>query len=290
METQCSCRLLVRKCGVASHVVYQNIHMKKTGIKRGVYLVFSLFHFFFFYIYIIMVAKLIKPCASLGCCGSLEKNRIAFKSSNTAELILSNKQSSIPASVLHELCDTVYQMPNSLVRLASDIWSHLKNEPKKPSWCIQTTVVMGFLQAFRDQSQTNSLEFWRLMLIVPSLIKPLTSKTESELIVIKKRDLCGILNKMDSEETGTRTLDAEWMSAISTWERIYGSSPIKNTPLLLEPPSSCEKIVLYIHGGAYCTMSAQTHRTLTHKISKSTKRRVLGIVYCLHTQLFIFLI
>lgn len=222
-----------------------------------------------------MVARLIKPCGSQDCCGILKN----ISSNTTSNFIITNKQS--PVVVFQELCDTVYQMPNSFIRLASDIWSHVKNEPKKPSWSIKTTVVMGFLQAFRDQSQTNSLEFWRLMLIVPSLIKPITSKTESELIVIKKRKLCGILSKMDSEETGNRTLDAEWMSAITTWERIYGSSTTpnvknENTQLLLEAPSSSEKIILYIHGGAYCAMSAQTHRTLTHKISKSTKRRVLG--------------
>lgn len=114
------------------------------------------------------------------------------------------------------------------------------------------------------------------MLIAPSFIKPITSRTEDEFIVIKKRNLCGILGKMDTEETGSRTLDAEWMSAISAWERIYGSS-IKSK-LLLEPPVSSKKIILYVHGGAYCTMSAQTHRSLTHKISKSTKRRVLGII------------
>ncbi|KAI7893168.1 alpha/beta hydrolase fold-domain-containing protein [Mucor mucedo] len=221
-----------------------------------------------------MVTKLIQPCASQGCC--VVENGLDFLTADSAnKLILSKKAN--PTAVIHELCDTVYQMPNSLVRLATDVWSHVKNEPKKPSWCIQTTVVMGFLQAFRDQSQTNSLEFWRLMLIAPSLIKPIMSRTEAEIIPIKTRNLCGILSKMDSEETGSRTLDAEWMSAISTWERICGSS--LKTRLALDPPVSDEKIVMYIHGGAYCTMSAQTHRTLTHKISKATKRRVLAVNY-----------
>ena len=65
-------------------------------------------------------------------------------------------------------------------------------------------------------------------------------------------------------------------------ERIYGgpspatSSLVKNAPLMLEAPPCCEQIVLYLHGGAYCAMSAQTHRILTHKISKVTNRRVLG--------------
>ncbi|KAG1076963.1 hypothetical protein G6F42_025167 [Rhizopus arrhizus] len=195
-----------------------------------------------------------------------------------SEIILSNRHSSnaslistITATVVQELYSTVYQIPSSLFRLATDIWSHVRREPKKPTWNIQTTIVMGFLQAFRDQSLTNSLEFWRLMLIAPTLIKPLTSKTESEYIIVKRRNLCGILKKLDQQEKGSR-LEAEWMSAISTWEKIYGGpTPAmpasNNATLLLEAPPCCEKIVFYLHGGAYCAMSAQTHRILTHKIS-----------------------
>lgn len=246
----------------------------------------------------VAAAQVIKPCSSQGCCTSSisieEQDEISdvmsFISTTTTEIILSNSRdksliSTLTASVVHELCNTVYQLPNSLIRLASDIWSHVIKEPKKPSWNIQTTVLMGFLQAFRDQSLTNSLEFWRLMLIAPTWLTPISCKTETEFILIKKRNLCGILNKLDEKEKGTRQLDAEWMSAVSTWERIYGGGPSSTTnrvvndrvaPLMLEAPPSCEKIVFYLHGGAYCAMSAQTHRILTHKISKATKRRVLG--------------
>ncbi|KAI8085254.1 alpha/beta hydrolase fold-domain-containing protein [Thamnidium elegans] len=121
------------------------------------------------------------------------------------------------------------------------------------------------------------------MLVAPTFLTPITSKIESEEILIKKRNLCGILSKLDRDETGNRTIDAEWMSAISTWERIYGGPSsvnlMKKAPLMLEAPPSCEKIVLYFHGGAYCAMSAQTHRILTHKISKATKRRILAVNY-----------
>lgn len=237
---------------------------------------------------------LIQHCSSQDCCVVLDRQHhsmsdIASMVSFThSEIILSNRHSSnaslistITATVVQELYSTVYQIPSSLFRLATDIWSHVRREPKKPTWNIQTTIVMGFLQAFRDQSLTNSLEFWRLMLIASTLIKPLTSKTESEYILIKRRNLCGILKKLDQQEKGSR-LEAEWMSAISTWEKIYGGpTPAmptsNNATLLLEAPPCCEKIVFYLHGGAYCAMSAQTHRILTHKISKSTKRRVLGI-------------
>lgn len=242
--------------------------------------------------------ELIQHCSSQDCCVILDKHHsnsmsdIASMVSLThSEIILSSRHASssnaslistITATVVQELYSTVYQIPSSLFRLATDIWSHVRKEPKKPTWNIQTTIVMGFLQAFRDQSLTNSLEFWRLMLIAPTLLKPLTSKTEPEYILVKRRNLCGILKKLDQQERGSR-LEAEWMSAISTWEKIYGGPTAPDlghatAPLLLEAPPCCEKIVFYLHGGAYCAMSAQTHRILTHKISKSTKRRVLGIM------------
>jgi hypothetical protein len=207
----------------------------------------------------------------------------AANSYTSTELIFSNSKtlllSSITSTVVQELYSTVYQLPTSLIRLVSDVWSHVKHEPKKPTWNIQTTVVMGFLQAFRDQSLANSLEFWRLMLIAPTFLKPIKCKTEPEYILVKKRHLCGILKTLDAEEKGNK-LEAEWMSALSTWEKIYGGPSLlgqqKNTTFMLEAPPSCEKIIFYLHGGAYCAMSAQTHRTLTYKISKTTKRRVLG--------------
>lgn len=245
--------------------------------------------------------EMIQNCSSKDCCVVLDKSHsmsdiASIVSFTHSEIILSNRNntnssliSTITTTVAQELYSTVYQIPNSLFRLATDIWSHVRNEPKKPTWNIQTTIVMGFLQAFRDQSLTNSLEFWRLMLIAPTLLKPLTSKTEAEYILVKRRNLCGILKKLDSQEKGSR-LEAEWMSAISTWEKIYGGPttirPSNNT-LLLEAPPCCEKIIFYLHGGAYCAMSAQTHRTLTHKISKSTRRRVLGNLFVyLMNQLF----
>lgn len=123
-------------------------------------------------------------------------------------------------------------------------------------------------------------------MVVPVLLRPITAKTEAEYIIIKRRKLCGILSDLDAQEKGRRrVLDAEWITAVSTWERIYGgpsapnTSSSKNGPLMLEAPPSCEKIVLYLHGGAYCAMSASTHRVLTHKISRATKRRVLAVNY-----------
>lgn len=226
--------------------------------------------FFFPFSNKMMFTEFIRPCSNENCCN----DTLEIQPISNQEIV---SLTSITKRVAQELYSTVYQMPTSLFRLASDIWIHMKHEPKKPSWSIQTTIVMGFLQAFRDQSISNSLEFWRLMLIAPTLIKPINAKIDQEFVQVKKRDLCGILKPLDSEEQGNQ-LEGEWVSYVSTWERIYGPLDLvasKNQLLLGASPSS-EKIVLYLHGGAFCSMSAQTHRSLIHKISKVTKRRVFG--------------
>lgn len=235
-----------------------------------------------------MVTELIRPCANENCCSTTLSNTTDMMLQLSTQTSTKGILSILSKTVAQELYSTVYQLPTSLFRLATDVWSHLKKEPKKPSWNMQVTIVMGFLQAFRDQSLTHSLEFWRLMLIAPTFATPLRAKIEQEIIQIPHDQqnefyaLCGILKKQHVSNKNHQ-LEAEWMTAVSAWERIYGGpSPINrntNNVLMLEAPPSCEKIVLYFHGGAYVSMSAQTHRMLTYKISKVTKRRVLGKTY-----------
>ncbi|KAI9318804.1 alpha/beta hydrolase fold-domain-containing protein [Dichotomocladium elegans] len=98
-------------------------------------------------------------------------------------------------------------------------------------------------------------------MVAPKLLTPLTSKIQDGSFPVIRRNLRGILHELDKMEDGSRMLEVEWMSAGTVWDRCQGIR-------------SPEKVVLYYHGGAYCTMSAQTHRTLTHKISKMTGRRV----------------
>ncbi|ORX57513.1 hypothetical protein DM01DRAFT_260803 [Hesseltinella vesiculosa] len=134
------------------------------------------------------------------------------------------------------------------------------------------------MQAFRDQTLPySSLDFWRLILIGTSLLTPLTSRIEEASFLIKPRplDCVGLLRPCDQAETGQRLLGAEWMSAVSMWQTVWPSP----SPPSLSQPMSKERIVLYLHGGAYCAMSAQTHRILTHKISKATGRRLFAINY-----------
>lgn len=249
--------------------------------------------------------------AAAACCSSGNNHNVPSSTSNV--LILSAILSKLPLQqlltynnnpVINELYQTVWHAPKVVSRLASEIVSHLVlGQPKRPHWNIQQTVVMSFLQVLRDHSLANSLEFWRLLLIAPTWLTPLTSKTQDGSFRVRRRFLRGILSDLDAQEQGRRIMSVEWMSAGSIWDRCQSvinpscdgrkednddisaednsttSMNNSNSGALVLRTRSPEKIVLYLHGGAYCAMSAQTHRTLTHKISKATGRRVFGIYH-----------
>ncbi|KAI8099121.1 alpha/beta hydrolase fold-domain-containing protein [Halteromyces radiatus] len=137
------------------------------------------------------------------------------------------------------------------------------------------------MQAFRDQTYTNSLEFWRFVLLAPTLLKPLTSHVQDASFIVRSRplDCVGLLRACDQQETNTRVLEAEWMSAFTVWDTCWHTIWPSSNRMIRSNKENVERIVLYFHGGAYCTMSAQTHRTLTHKISKATGRRCFVVNY-----------
>ncbi|CAO3640770.1 unnamed protein product [Cunninghamella blakesleeana] len=199
-------------------------------------------------------------CKAENCCQKKKKHitLLPMVSSNPSDGISSlavNENRLIIASkpsLTEELSNVVITSPILFRQFLNDVWRHITYEPKKPSWNFQTTVVLGFLQAFRDQTYTNSLEFWRLMSSTPALLTPITSHIEDGSFVVSPRPLecIGILRQCDIQEKGDRILQAEWMTGKSLLEHC-----------------------------AYCAMSAQTHRTLTHKISISTGRRIFAINY-----------
>ncbi|CAO3595985.1 unnamed protein product [Absidia cylindrospora] len=213
------------------------------------------------------------------------QNKTMTVASTSTALILPPTNKTLPQEVGH----AVLKMPTTLQQLGTDVWTHLvAGQPKKPSWNIQTTVILGFMQAFRDHTYTNSLDFWRFILIAPTFLTPLTSQVQDGSFVIKPRplDCVGLLRTCDlSEKNQQRVLEVEWMSALSVWDTCWqsiwpsASNNSNNNNNNSGVKKSTEKIILYLHGGAYCAMSAQTHRTLTHKISKSTGRRVFAINY-----------
>ncbi|KAI8074735.1 alpha/beta hydrolase fold-domain-containing protein [Gongronella butleri] len=203
----------------------------------------------------------------------------ASEASSNALIVLSNPR--LPQEVGH----AVLRLPTALQVLGADVMAHMRGQPRRPSWNLQTTVILGFMQAFRDQTlHYSSLDFWRFILLGTTLLTPLTCRIQDTSFVVKSRplDCVGLLRACDQAETGNRVLTAEWMAAVSVWDQcvqtVWPSAP-PNALLNTKRKRSTERIILYVHGGAYCSMSAQTHRILTHKISKATGRRMFVINY-----------
>ncbi|GAA5825728.1 hypothetical protein JCM5353_005251 [Sporobolomyces roseus] len=86
---------------------------------------------------------------------------------------------------------------------------------------------------------------------------------------VKKRRLKGVLKEVDAEETGDREVQGEWQAHDS---------------IDLKTPSSSGKVLLYLHGGAYCRLSRKTHRNLTFALSKGLQRSVLSVDYRLSPE------
>lgn len=212
--------------------------------------------------------ELIKLCNVDGCCVEKTAKKLEYVLSNPPAAPPVNVFSLVNVNMINELCGTASCLPHVFFRLVHDVYSHVKTSPRKPSWDIRTTIIMSVSQQIRDRTVMNSLSFYRIVSNTIKYLNIMSADIQLVSIPIKQRELCGVLKKMDQEETGNRLLEAEWVSAV------------ENTPYSSNQYDKAnEKIVLYLHGGGYCLMSAQTHRGLTTKISKVTGRRVIGNIH-----------
>ncbi|TKY86956.1 hypothetical protein EX895_003633 [Sporisorium graminicola] len=159
------------------------------------------------------------------------------------------------------------------VTIGTAVASHAIYGPAKKSWGIETSILTRVLRDVADYSEFASIEglqsFFDLGAFLPTpkdgLITPVTFR-------VKKRGLRGFLAEADAAEDGKREISAEWVVGKQTWRRLqaeWRSGKQKGK----------ERVILYIHGGAYFVMSAATHRPLTISLSKYTECRVFGINY-----------
>ncbi|PWY98691.1 Pkinase-domain-containing protein [Testicularia cyperi] len=159
------------------------------------------------------------------------------------------------------------------VSIGSAVASHAIYGPPKKSWGIEMSVFTRVLRDVAEYSEFASIEglqqFFDLGAFLPTpkdgLITPVTFR-------VKKRNLRGFLAEADAAEDGKREISAEWVVGKQTWRRLqaeWRSGKQKGK----------ERVILYIHGGAYFVMSAATHRPLTISLSKYTECRVFGINY-----------
>lgn len=153
------------------------------------------------------------------------------------------------------------------ITIGSAVASHAIYGPPKKSWGIEMSVFTRLLRETANYTQFATVDgmqrFFELASFLPvpkdGLITPVTFR-------VKKRGLKGFLADVDAQEDGTRELTGEWVVGKQTWRRLqaeWRGGKAKGT----------ERVILYIHGGAYFIMSAVTHRPVTISLSKYTECR-----------------
>ncbi|KNZ49980.1 uncharacterized protein VP01_465g3 [Puccinia sorghi] len=184
--------------------------------------------------------------------------------------------------------------------IASSFVSHHLNGPPKKSWGIEMTIFTAIVRDMANYTHLSSIHQLRTLMdfgqILPTpkdgIITPVSFK-------VKPNNLSGFLKELDLAETGSRILTGEWVVSKKTWKRMQTESLARRsqTPELNKdyafgaqpvdlPPNTNhqhglgqDKVIYYIHGGAYFIMSASTHRPLTISIAKYTECRLFAINY-----------
>lgn len=162
---------------------------------------------------------------------------------------------------------------NQGYNIGSAVASHALYGPPKKSWGIEMTIFTRLLRETAAHTQFATVDgmqrFFELASFLPvpkdGLITPVTFR-------VKRRGLKGFLAEADAAEDGKRELTGEWVVGKQTWRRLqaeWRNGKSKGT----------ERVILYIHGGAYFVMSAVTHRPVTISLSKYTECRVFAINY-----------
>lgn len=156
----------------------------------------------------------------------------------------------------------------------SALISHLVYGPPKKSWGVEMSILTRMIREFAEEntdlaSIQGLQQFFELVRFLPipedGLITPVTFR-------VKRRNLRGFLAEYDEQETGKRELTGEWIVGKQTWRRLQSEWQNGNR-------SRSERVIFYVHGGAYFIMSATTHRPLTVAISKYCECRVFCVNY-----------
>ncbi|EPQ25653.1 uncharacterized protein PFL1_06790 [Pseudozyma flocculosa PF-1] len=185
----------------------------------------------------------------------------AVKTREPAKITLSNAWKYVPFLV------------NQGISIGSALASHAIYGPPKKSWGVEMSVFTRVLRDVANYSEFASIaglqQFFDLGAFLPTpkdgLITPVTFR-------VKRRNLRGFLAEADAAEDGKREISGEWVVGKQTWRRLQAEW--RNGK-----QKGKERVILYIHGGAYFVMSAATHRPLTISLSKYTECRVFGINY-----------
>ncbi|TBU37593.1 Alpha/Beta hydrolase protein [Dichomitus squalens] len=168
--------------------------------------------------------------------------------------------------------------------LAADVVSHQIWGPRRKSWGIEMTLLSSIMRGVSRYSYLTDIGTIRMLMNIGGLCPvPSDALVTPVTFQVRKRKLRGILEEFDAVETGNRELSGEWVVGKKTWRRLQAEwrARKQGEPTGPAPGSGKrkERIVLYLHGGAYYMFSAATHRLLTITLSKHLDARLFALDY-----------
>ncbi|KAG8926998.1 hypothetical protein FRC01_008111 [Tulasnella sp. 417] len=157
------------------------------------------------------------------------------------------------------------------VQVSKAIIHHSLFGPKLPSWSIEMTILSALMQNLSKHSElTNWWLIRQAMDLVERVPVPKSFVIRRVAFRVQKHCLPGVLKDLDAKEDGNRILNGEWIVDRHIWEsRRMGYIDSKHE-------AAGERVMLYLHGGAYYICSAETHRLITVNLSKACGLRVFG--------------
>ncbi|KAJ7246254.1 hypothetical protein B0H12DRAFT_1126387 [Mycena haematopus] len=166
--------------------------------------------------------------------------------------------------------------------IAHNIWG-----PRRKSWGIEMTLITSFMRGAGRHSALVDIATIRMAMGLSGLI-PLPSDALVTPVTfrVKRRKLRGILADLDEAETGQREISGEWVVGRRTWQRLQAEWQQRRAAAAAATPTKAhipeqkrERVVLYIHGGAFFLSSAASQRLISIPLSKYTDARVFALDY-----------
>ncbi|KAI9462408.1 Alpha/Beta hydrolase protein [Lactarius psammicola] len=165
--------------------------------------------------------------------------------------------------------------------VAGDVVSHQIWGPRKKSWGLPMTILAGLMRDAGRHSKLVDIATIRMFLRIGGLVPlPPDALVTPVTFRVRKRGLRGILAQFDELEDGTRELSGEWIVTKKLWQRLQAEW--KHATIDASAPHRKhhnERIILYLHGGAYYLFSPSTHRSITVPLSKFTDSRIFAVAY-----------
>ncbi|KZT72905.1 hypothetical protein DAEQUDRAFT_762704 [Daedalea quercina L-15889] len=165
--------------------------------------------------------------------------------------------------------------------------------PRRKSWTIEMTLLSALMRNVGQHSHLGDMSLIRMLVSTSGYI-PVTSDALVTPVTfqVRRRELPGILAELDAAENGKRELSGEWVVGKRTWRRLQREWRLHRAQTKSGAPSSDrapvspaqvyrrnERVVLYLHGGAYYTCNAASHRLITIPLAKYLDARLFAVDY-----------